>query len=47
MHSSFNDWNFELVVIFLVSCISYSNVVTAPFLYDDLPAIVQNPDVKV
>ena len=37
----------EMTTIFSLSCLAYANVVSAPFLHDDNPAILNNPDVQV
>ena len=38
---------YHAVVIAMASCLVYSNISTAPFLHDDVRAIVENPDVQV
>ena len=34
-------------VIFAISSLAYCGVAAAPFLHDDKPAILNNPDVQV
>ena len=38
-------WKIFLVIV--SSCLPYIMVVSAPFLHDDNPAILKNPDVQV
>ena len=41
------DEKTQISVIAIAAFLAYCNVITAPFLHDDIPAIVNNPDVQV
>ena len=39
--------NYQISLIVAAIAFAYCNVATAPFLHDDIPALVNNPDVQV
>ena len=43
----FDNFNWKVILIVAVSCFPYGNVINAPFLHDDIPAVLKNPDVQV
>jgi len=37
----------SVLIIAVTSCLVYFNVISAPLLYDDTAAVLNNPDVQV
>ena len=42
-----HDERRQVLIVALAACLVYCNVINAPFLHDDVPAILSNPDVQV
>ena len=39
--------NYQISLVVAAIAFAFCNVATAPFLHDDIPALVNNPDVQV